>query len=103
MDVITNIVVAAPVALALENAGKWTAKWPDISLPECVHDTAAEQGVWRAEQTDGGVRITGGAEGLRLGVYAWCKTLGIRWFSPNENPVIPERPSTVPASFFGRL
>lgn len=101
MDAIANIVLAAQVALALANAGKWTAQWPDIPLPECVHDAAAEQGVWRAEQTDGGVRITGGAEGLRLGVYAWCKALGIRWFSPNESPVIPEKPMAVPPSFFG--
>ena len=103
MTAATNIAaVAIQAAFALENAGKWTAQWPEVALPECIQTDAAEQGAWNAERTDaGGVRIIGGAEGLRLGVYAWCKALGIRWFSPNESPVIPERPNAVPASFFG--
>ena len=102
MDIITNIAVAAQVAFALETAAKWTAQWPNVTLPECIQKDTLEQGVWRAEQTDGGgVRITGDAEGLRLGVYAWCKALGIRWFSPNESPLIPEKPKAIPASFFG--
>ncbi len=99
----TNLAaVALQAAFALENATTWTTNWPDISLPECVHDSAMAADAWRAEKTEAdGVRLTGGAEGLRLGVYAWCKGLGIRWFSPNEKPVIPAAPHPLPASFFG--
>ena len=103
MNPVTNLAaVAIQAVFALENAQKWTAQWPDVTLPECVPDAAMATGAWRAERTDaGGVRITGGAEGLRLGVYAWCKALGIRWFSPNESLVIPDAPRPVPDSFFG--
>ena len=89
-------------SFALETAAKWTAAWKDTALPELVWDRSMPHDAYRAERTDAPtVRISGGAEGLRLGVYAWCKALGIRWFSPNERPVIPAGPKPLPGSFFG--
>ena len=87
---------------ARETAAKWVAAWSGVRVPELVWDKSMPQDAYRAERAPGGaVRIVGGAEGLRLGVYAWCKALGIRWFSPNEKPVVPSAAKAISDSFFG--
>ena len=89
-------------AFALETAAGWTAGWKGVKPPRLTWDRSLPDDVYRAEKTaDGGVVIIGGAEGLRLGVYAWCKALGIRWFSPNERVIIPAAPRAPGAAFFG--
>ena len=87
---------------ARETAANLVAKWKGVELPELVWDKAMPADAYRTERMGAtNVRITGGAEGLRLGVYAWCKALGIRWLSPNEKPIVPPRPKVLPGSFFG--
>ena len=87
---------------ARETAAKLVSAWKGVALPELVRDKSMPDDAYRAERVGAAsVRITGGAEGLRLGVYAWCKALGIRWFSPNEKPLVPAKPTPLTDAFFG--
>ena len=93
--------LAPQVAFAQETLRKWTSGWnillPTLSVDEGIVPT----GAFRATRdADGKVVITGGDEGLRIGLYTWAKARGIRWFSPGEEPIVPECPSSVSEGFF---
>ena len=88
-------------AFARETVAGWTAKW-GARLPQLVLDkTLSPVGAYRAEKTADGIVIRGDAEGLRIGLYAWARACGIRWFSPGEDPVVPEKAEDPADGFYG--
>ena len=94
---------APQVAFAVETVGKWTAGW-GVGLPTLKRDVYLKPaGSFAATRAaDGTAVITGGDEGLRIGLYAWARACGVRWFSPAEEPIVPIRPAAVPDGFFRR-
>jgi len=50
--------------------------------------------IWNCTKSEE-ISIQGDEEGLRCGLYSFLHELGIEWFSPAENPVIPQLPLTI--------
>lgn len=97
----TSPALVGQVEFAQATLRRWLSGWR-VELPELVRDDGLGEGAFKAERrADGSVAISGGEEGLRIGLYAWAHSLGVRWFSPAEEPLVPQSPAPIPDSFWG--